>query len=119
MADITVNDIVMSGVIASFGAAASGDTIPIAGDDRVYLEVINANGASINVTITKQTTSVNVPGEGSVTLSNRVVAVADGTRKKIGPFNSSDIDPTNGKVSIAWSATTGVTRAAFRVPARK
>lgn len=118
MADITVTDITMAGITQSLGAAAASDTIPIAGDDRVFLMVANGSGGSINVTVTKQTTSVNVPGEGAVTLSNRVIAVAAGATKLIGPFSSADINAATGKVELAWSATSSVTRGAFRLPAR-
>ena len=119
MADITVTDITMAGVAPTFGAADNADTIPVSGDDRVFLEVANASGSSINVTITKQTTSVTVPGHGAVTLTDEVIAVADGDSKKIGPFSSTDIDASDGKVDVAYSSTTSVTRNAFRVPAQK
>lgn len=115
MADISVTDIAPNGVAKSLAAGASTFTVPVAGEDRIYLEVANGGGSSINVTITKQTTSVTVPGEGPVTLANRVIAVANGASKLIGPFGASDI-AADGKVYIALSVTTSVTVAAFRVP---
>lgn len=118
MADITVTDITMAGVTVTLGNAAASDTIPIANvDDRVFLLVTNGSGGSIDVTITRQETAIVVPGAGAVTLTDRVIAVGAGASKVVGPFTRSDIDPETRKVELAWSATSSVTRGAFRLPA--
>jgi hypothetical protein len=117
MADITVQDASFAGVALNFVAAAAGDAIPMAATDHVCLIVNNGSGDSINVTLTAATTSATVGGYGSVTLADKVVAVAAGTIKSIGPIPAAYISTTTGKVALAWSATTDITRTAVKVGA--
>lgn len=116
MAALTLNPIVPAGVAATFVAAgAGGDTIADDGSQRSYIEVVNGSGASINVTVTAVETTRNVPGVGNITIGNRVVAVAAGARRKIGPFTQAFRD-SSGNVAISYSATATITVAAFRLP---
>jgi hypothetical protein len=108
---------VIAGIVPTMGAAAAGDTIPMTAADRVFLDVLNGSGSSINVTLTAKATPQVIPGFGSTTIADLVVAVAAGAEKLIGPIPSGYIDQTTGKVSVAYSSTTTVTRAAIRVPA--
>jgi hypothetical protein len=117
MTDITIQDAAFSGVALSFGAAAAGDTIPLAAMERVGLLIKNDSGGSINVTLTAKTVAATVGGYGSVTLADAVVAVAAGAIKLIGPIPAAFIDTTTGKVSVAYSATATVTRTAIRMGA--
>jgi hypothetical protein len=117
MADITVQDASFAGVALSFGAAAEGDTIPMTASDRICLIVNNGSGDSINVTLTAETTSATVSGYGSVTLADAVVAVAAGAEKVIGPIPAAYINTATGKVAVAYSATTDVTRTVLKVGA--
>jgi hypothetical protein len=113
MADITVQNAAMAGVALSMGAAAANDTVPVQSGERVCLVVANASGGSINVTVTAQTTSATVPGYGSVTLANEVVAVADGATEVIGPFTDAFINSSR-QAEIAYSDTTSITRTALK-----
>jgi hypothetical protein len=117
MADITVQDMAITGTTLNFGAAAAGDTIPMTAADRVCLLVNNASGSSINVTLTVKATPQIVSGIGSETIADKVIAVAAGAIKSIGSIGVGFIDQTTGKVSVAYSSTTTVTRTAIRVPA--
>jgi len=116
MAALTVSDVVPAGLTYALAAAGgSGDTIADDGREQTYLAVANASGGSINVTLTAQTTTVNVPGVGAMTISDRVVAVANSTTKLIGPFSSAYRN-ASGNVAVSYSATTSVTVGAFRLP---
>lgn len=115
MAVLTVNSIALAGLAASFvSAAGGGDLVPDDGNERTYLEVVNGSGGAINVTVTAQETSRNVPGIGTVTIADKVVSVANGARTKIGPFPSAYRN-ASGQVAISYSGVSSVTVAAFKV----
>ena len=116
MALLTVQNIVEAGIVPTYAAAAGGgDTFPNPEDQSTFLVVINGGGGSINVTLTSQIATASVPGVGNVALSDRVVAVANGTTRFIGPlpprFNNAA-----GQVAVTYSGVTSVTVAAVRLP---
>lgn len=107
MAALSVTQISAAGITdALVAAAAGGDTF--ANDGRVFFEVLNG-GSSITVTFT---TPATVQGEP---IADRAVTVAGGARKKIGPFPTDIFNDANGLVSVAYSAVTSVTVAAYRL----
>lgn len=65
------------------------------------------------MTITAVRTSVPVHGLGTLTVSDEVIAVADGAETFIGPFTQGYIGP-NGNVAVAYSGTTSVTAAVIK-----
>lgn len=116
MATLTNNEIVDAGLTdALVAAAAGGDQVLIDSDYRNWIEVANASGGSINVTLAAQQTSVKVSGQGTLTIASRVIAVAAGARRKI-PLREYMKD-TTGYAQITYSAVTSVTVGAFRSPA--
>jgi len=115
MADYTVQEISVSGLEPSLSAAASGDTIPLQGDQREFVVVNNGSGASIDVTIPAQTTSVNISGVGALDVADHVVAVPDGEERWIGPFTKAYANSA-GKAVVNISDVTTVTAAAVRLP---
>lgn len=117
MAAVTVQTITDDGVVPSYAAVNSSDTIKVSDEERHFLHVKNGGGGSINVTITAQKTTARVPGVGALTIPNLVVAVANGAEKMIGPFTSAYIGD-DGNVDVAYSGTTSVTAAAFKLPAQ-
>lgn len=115
MALLTTQVLSRSGIVPSFAAAAAGgDTFACGNDMRDYVEVKNASGASITVTVAAVQTSLNTGIAGTVTIPNISVAVAAGAQRKIGPFPAAYIN--NGIVSMTYSAVTSVTVGAFRTP---
>ncbi len=56
-----------------------------------------------------------MPGFGSLTISDMVVAVAAGSEEMIGPFSDAYVDSA-GNVNVAYSGTASVTAAAIRLP---
>lgn len=107
MAVLTTQKIARSGLTPSMGSAAGGDEVTPG--DTTFLMVSNANGSSINVTITPGGT--NEYGASKPTI---VVAVANATTKLIGPLDRK-VQASNRRVAISWSATSGVTRAAVKL----
>lgn len=107
MATLTTQKITRSGLTPSMGAAASGDKVTPT--DSTFLMVSNANGSSINVTITPGGTN-----EYGATKPTIVVAVANGTTKLIGPLDRK-VQASDRLVALSWSATSGVTRAAVKL----
>lgn len=114
MAALSIQTVVDSGIVPSLSAAATGDTVADDGTGRTFVEVANGGGGSINVTIPAQQTSVVVPGVGSLTVADIVVAVANGARKLIGPFSRAYIN-SSGNVTLNYSGVTSVTAGAFKV----
>lgn len=117
MANLTINNLALSGLVDTLSAAAGGgDAVQAVGEAQdTWIEVANGGGSSINVTIAKKSgvSTVTVPGLGPTTVSDMVVAVANGARNKIGPFPAHYIQ-ADGSVSIAYSGVTSVTVGAFR-----
>lgn len=110
MADLTTQVITRDSIVPSF-AAASGGGDKFIPDDDVYLEVINGGGAPVNVTIVTPKT------EDGEAIADRVVAVANGARRKIGPFPKSLFgNPADsGKAAITYSGVTSVTIGVFKL----
>ncbi|CAO3428687.1 hypothetical protein [Azospirillum argentinense] len=118
MALLTVQAISEAGAALTYAAAASGGDTFVNADDRTFLHVKNGSASSVNVTVTAQTTSTNVPGFGPVTKANQVVAVPANGDRLIGPLPTKAFNnPANSQVSVSYSATTTVTVAVVRVPA--
>ena len=116
MADLTIQDVVMTGLSPTLAAGASTATIPIAPGERIALRVANGGGGSINVTITAEDTPQIVKGFGSKTMTDAVIAVPAGEERDIGPIPYGYVDVATGKASVALSGTTSVTWAAIRYP---
>lgn len=116
MATISVQSIASAGLVPALAAVAASDEFVDDGKGNTFLEVANANGSSINVTIAvKNAGPYRLPGLGLVTLASIVVAVANGARKFIGPFSEAYIDQSTGRVQVSYSATSGVTAGAFKL----
>lgn len=108
MATLTKTTPTLAGTVPSSNNAAAGDQVANP-KGKTYLRVTNGSGSSINVTLTAQSTTRAADGTfPSMTLSNQVVAVANGTSKVIGPIPPAFVDGS-GYTQIAYSATTSVT----------
>lgn len=109
MAVLSKQQPLAAGIVPTFGAVTASDTLPNS-DGKTVVYVKNASGGSINVTVT---------GQGKmddISVPNRVIAVAAGTDKVIGPFNPAMYNDANGAVTLAFSAQASVTLAAFQLP---
>jgi hypothetical protein len=108
MATLTKQVVTTAGLADSLASAAGGgDQFTNTGNE--WLEVLNGGGASIDVTIATPATANGEP------IADRVVAVAAGARKKIGPFNPSIFNDSSGYVQVTYSAVTSVTVGVFKL----
>jgi hypothetical protein len=108
MAQLTVQSIVGTGLAPSFAAAAAGGD-SFLNDGKTFLEVKNASGSSITVTITAQ----NPCNQGQ--LHNLAVSVPATTGDRmIGLLLPSIFNDANGLVQVTYSAVTSLTVAAFK-----
>lgn len=91
--------------LTTAAAAAGGDTVAFNPSREQVLVAINNSGASINVTVTAQRTTLR-SGDATFTRSNTVQAVAAGTTRYF-PMTSEFAD-ANGLINIGYSAVTSV-----------
>ena len=68
MAALTVQNIALAGLVATYSAANSSETMAIDGNERHFLHVKNGGGGSINVTITAVQTSAKKQGVGRLNM---------------------------------------------------
>ena len=107
--DLTVQQIVRTGLEAVYAAADGSNQNAFANDGRTFLRVVNGGGSPINVTI-------DTPGSvDGLAVSNLVVAVTNAEDRLIGPFPTNIYNQSDGKVYVDWSAVTSVTVAALRL----
>ncbi len=110
MATLTALSISRDGVAVSGAAAAvGGDKFGNNGSQMLYVN--NASVGSVNVTLA---TSQTVDGQA---VADRVVAVAAGAAKMIGPFKPSQYNDVDGFVQVTYSAVTTVTVAVYKFTA--
>lgn len=109
MAELTVQNIVITGLEETLAAAAAGgDTFK--NDGRIFFYVRNASVADITVTFT-------TPGKiGGVDIENPAVVVTAAEERMIGPFNPSIFNNASGLVAVTYSGVTTLTVAAIRLP---
>ena len=108
MAYFTAKSIVRDGLDPALGSAAAGGDAFI-NDGATFIEVDNAGVGSINVTIVTQKTI------DAQAVADRVVAVPNGERRFIGPFQQQFYNDGDDKVQITYSAVTSVTVGAFKL----
>lgn len=108
---LTVQSIIRNGLAPSFGAAnVDGHAVP--NDGKTWIEVKNAGGSPITVTI-------QTPGtvDGMAVADRTVVVPATTGDRMIGPFPPNQYNQISGSdvgtVYVDFSAVTSVTVAAF------
>jgi hypothetical protein len=117
-ATLTVTDTTEGGIQLSttmVSAASAGDELPNDSSGRTLACVTNGAGSSMTVTVTPATTSISVPGRGTLTKSNGGGTVTNGTTKCFGPFPTL-YNNSSGRVAFTYSTNTSVTIGGFRVP---
>ncbi len=115
MARTTLNfqQVVRTGIVPTFTAVDAVNGNQFANDGRMGLHVKNAGASPTNATfLTPQVI------DGDLAVPDRVVTIAAGAEKKIGPFPPSGPEGYNqadGNVYVDWSVGTSVTVNVFRV----
>lgn len=109
MATLTVQTVSLTGLSASYTAAATaGDEF--ANDGRTVLYVLNADSAATTVTVAS-VTSCNYGFD-----HDTVVSVPAGSEIFIGPFNRARFNAADGNVDVTYSSIADLTVAAISVP---
>ena len=106
MADVSVaaNEIVPTGSDpTALGSLSVSDTYQFINNGRLFIHVDNAGGSSCNVTIT------TFAKRHGLALADRVVAVANGVEKYIGPFDPEIYNNADGEIEVTLSFITSVT----------
>ena len=109
MAELTVRNILITGLVkAALDAVTLNDTFD--NDGKTYLEIANASGGALTVTINGQ-----VSFQHGVS-ATKTVTVPDTETHLVGPFPERfyNTDGAN-EVSVDYSTITTVTAAAFSV----
>ena len=110
MTAFTVVPVTRAGVDVA-GSAVSAGPDTFANTGKEILEVNNASGGSITVTI-----PVTATPDGMAVASD-VITIANGIRKAIGPFPTGIYNNGSGNVSFTCSATSSVTAKVLSVTA--
>lgn len=85
-------------------------------DQNIYLHFKNNHATnSSTATITAQTTSLNIPGYGDVTIGNISVSLAALEEKVVGPFPAQAYNDANGYVQVSYAGTGTVVVAVLKV----
>lgn len=110
MANLALQKVTPTGVaVVLQAAAAGGDTFPWT--RGAYLEVNNASGAAITVTIDSR----KLCDQGFD--HNFAISVPAGQSRRIGPFDGDRFADSQGLVNVSYSAVTSLTVGAVEVPA--
>lgn len=109
MAELTVQEIVITGLEATAASAAGGgDTFK--NDGKTFFRAINGSGGDITLTFT-------TPGKvGGVAIADPTVVVTAGETREVGPFEPSIFNNSSGLVAVSYSGVTSLTVAAIRLP---
>jgi hypothetical protein len=117
MANLTLQTVGFGGLnYTSASADVAGDTFN--NDGRTFLLYTNANASPRTLTIAANDTTR--PGFGNIVTPDTVITIpgsgTNGGLCTVGPFPTERFnDPTTGKVSLAYSAVTGLSVAAIQL----
>ena len=114
MAELTVQNIVDTGLEATFASAAGGGD-HFTNDGKTFLWV--KNGATdCNVTVTTQKSTVDVSGFGTLSLSNAAITVTATEERLIGPWPTNRWNDSSSFVQVTYDDVSNVTVAAIKLP---
>lgn len=112
MATLATQVIARAGLAPTYAAAAGGGDACETGDD-VFLQVKNASGGALTVTVAIPATASTVSG---VAYTNTAVSVPATTGDRmIGPISNIYKDPTTGLATITYSGVTSLTVGCFKL----
>lgn len=109
MAALATQDVTLTGLGATYAAAAGGGDTFVPGED-VFLHVKNGGASPITVTVTTPNTAV-----GGLAIADSVTTVPNAGERFIGPFPAQHFVNASGVADVAYSGVTSVTVAVVRV----
>jgi hypothetical protein len=107
MAEITVQNITLSGLTPTAGVAAGATGDVVLNNGRTYIEVEDTGTTAPTVTVSSQT-ECNQGFTHDVT-----VAIASGGTAMIGPFPTNRFNNASNQIEVSYSSETDVTIRAF------
>jgi hypothetical protein len=111
MATLTVQQIALTGLEATYSAATATTGDKFTPGDTTFIDVVNGGGSDITATITTPNTSI-----GGAAIADLAITVTAGERRHIGPFPREHFaDPSDGLAKVVCSAVTSVTIAALKI----
>lgn len=106
MATITPATPTIAGAtVTRVASTPAGDEVTYLGSGDLLIHVENGHASSITVTVAPTTSTVTVPGVGSVTVPDRAIAVAAGAEAAF-IFKANEIGAylnANGRVPLAYT----------------
>lgn len=115
MATLSVQQMVLDGLEATYASAgAAGDVFT--NDGRTMVHVKNGDSTDHTVTFTAQDTSEQVPGFGTVSVTNTTVTITAGEERFVGFFPQRRFNNSSGQVAVTYDSTTSMTIAVVRCP---
>lgn len=109
MTELSVQKIAITGLEATYGAAAGGGNT-FKNDGKTFFHIKNGAGSDVTVTFT-------TPGTvAGVAIADPAVVVTAGEERMIGPFEPSIFNNASGLVAASYSSATSVTVAAIKLP---
>ena len=119
MTEVTLTPVALDSTGAALGAvAATAEGFCFVNDGKTIAQVTNGSGSPITITPDAYPSGNTTTPPDGLTVTDRVITVAAGVTKLIGPFPKSIYNDALGKVHFAISLPTTVTLGAFRVSKR-
>lgn len=112
MAQLTVQDAVVSGLTPSYGAVSASDYFVPKGSEKYILHVKNGGGSADSVVINDPNSAS--PSSATAFNADVTVSVPNGQERMIALDPARFIDPATGRIDITHSFTTSVTCAVVR-----
>ena len=110
MATLTVQDIVVAGLEATYAAASAGGDDFANTDEKTMFHVKNGDADALEVTIS----ATRACNHG--TTHDIVASIPASNDRMFGPFDKERFNDATGKIGVAYDDETSVTVAAIRLP---
>jgi len=116
-ANISATDLPITG----YNVTGSPTSVIVSGtnyypnDGKTLLVFKNNSGSAATATVTNQVSSVDVPGMGTITLSNNTIALPANSIVIAGPFPKNRWDTSYGTLAVSVSTPAVVSSSALKV----
>jgi hypothetical protein len=108
MAVLTAQQVVTTGLEATFAAAAGGGD-KFANTGRQIVEIVNGDASDTTLTIV-------TPGKyKGHAIADDTVTITAGERRHVGPFDPEIYNNASGQVDLAYSSVTSLTLAILQI----
>lgn len=114
---LTVQEASLDGLNLSLTTLTETDIeFAIDSELRTILVVVNNQAASKTLTITTQSTSVQVRGYGTIDVADKVITIPASSTRYVGPFADTRFQDASGLVQASFSSFVTLDVAAMKIP---